>query len=64
MRDPKRIPKILKELETFWLTNPDLRLCQIVINWGYYYLEDEHFIEILKKHGDEELAPRTNSQSD
>jgi hypothetical protein len=32
MRDPARISPLLKELEAYWLENPDLRLGQIVVN--------------------------------
>jgi len=34
MRDPKRIPRILKELERIWKDAPDLRFCQLMINLG------------------------------
>ena len=38
MRDPKRIPKVLKAIERYWELHPDLRLGQIVSNahstWG------------------------------
>jgi uncharacterized protein YihD (DUF1040 family) len=30
MRDPKRIPRMLKLLEVVWVANPDLRLTQLV----------------------------------
>ncbi len=33
MRDPKRIKPLLRELEDYWLSNPDLRLCQIIGNF-------------------------------
>jgi len=51
MRDPKRIPKILKELRKIWEENPDLRLGQLLLNLGFdfYYLEDDVLIESLKK---------------
>lgn len=32
MRDPDRIPKILKRLETIWGKHSDLRLGQIFVN--------------------------------
>ena len=28
MRDPKRIERIIKDIETIWKTQPDVRLCQ------------------------------------
>jgi uncharacterized protein YihD (DUF1040 family) len=31
-RDPKRIKRLLKHLERYWLARPDLRLAQIVVN--------------------------------
>jgi len=62
MRDPNRIPEILKELEKVWSKYPDLRLGQLIINLSYvkrrnsglnrenviYYEEDEDFLEFLK----------------
>ena len=51
MRNPKRIPVILRALKKYWLANPDLRLGQIVVslNFGHdpFYMEDELFIERL-----------------
>lgn len=32
MRDPKRIDVLLKEIETIWKANPDLRLMQLLLN--------------------------------
>ncbi len=62
MRDPKRIPRILKLLEKIWLDNPDLRLAQLIVNCrptvaetcpDLYYLEDDDLItrfeEVYKK---------------
>ena len=59
MRDPKRIPIILKEIEKFWSKYPDLRLGQIITNCNtllsendnktdLFYLEDEKLIEGLQ----------------
>jgi len=31
MRDPTRIPRILRKLETAWTAAPDLRLCQLAV---------------------------------
>ncbi len=36
MRDPKRIGKILKELEKVWKTYPDQRLGQILENYVFF----------------------------
>jgi hypothetical protein len=56
MRDPKRIPKIIKRLEKLWKANPELRLGQMVGNaFSYpahndpYYVEDEEFITKIEK---------------
>jgi len=59
MRDPKRIPKILKRLQKVWNKNPDLRLAQLLGNvWrgDPYYVEDEKFITEI-----EELYKRIDS---
>ncbi|MCK9369520.1 hypothetical protein M0R04_06405 [Candidatus Dojkabacteria bacterium] len=51
MRDPKRIPKIIKRLEKIWKKLPDLRIGQLIENVfrgnGYYY-EDDEYIQILE----------------
>ena len=57
MRNPDRIPEILKELEEFWKQNPDWRLGQIIVNLNYeimggndpFYLEDKDLLELLKQ---------------
>jgi len=46
LRDPKRIPKICQLLEKFWLTQPDWRLCQSIINitgerGDLWFIEDD-----------------------
>jgi len=56
MRNPERIPEVLKELEKFWKQVPDWRLGQVISNLNYeitgnndpFYLEDEHLLQILK----------------
>jgi len=52
MRNPKRIPKILKEIEKIWKKNPDLRFCQLIQNpFGIediYHVEDKLLIQKLK----------------
>ena len=56
MRDPNRIPKVLKELEKIWAQTPDLRLGQLLINAtmtkagemaDFYYMEDNDLLEKL-----------------
>ena len=57
MRNPERIPKILKELENFWEQNPDWRLGQVISNLSYelmgnndpFYMEDKDLLELLKQ---------------
>ena len=56
MRDCKRIPKILKELERIWNKHPDLRFGQLIINigispdsLGFWNLEDDNILNQLKK---------------
>lgn len=45
-RDPKRINRIIEILRAKWLTNPDLRLCQLITNSiGIFKAEDLFFIE-------------------
>lgn len=57
MRNPERIPEVLKELEKFWKQNPDLRLGQIIANLNYeimenndpFYIEDIDLLELLRQ---------------
>lgn len=51
MRDPKRIDAVLSELEKYWKTHPDLRLGQIVCNFGRmlgynepFFVEDDKML--------------------
>jgi uncharacterized protein YihD (DUF1040 family) len=55
MRDPKRIPHVLRMLEVYWETHPDLRLGQIILNATSraehpepFYIEDEVLRDALK----------------
>ena len=56
MRNPERIPEILKELQEFWKQVPDWRLGQIISNCSYelmgnndpFYLEDKDLLQVLK----------------
>ena len=56
MRNPERIPKIIKELEEFWKQNPNWRLGQVISNLSYelmanndpFYMEDSNLLELLK----------------
>lgn len=55
MRDPKRIPIILAELQKIWEKQPDLRLGQLIFNAGFsndaplFYCEDESLMESLRE---------------
>jgi len=52
MRDPKRIPKVLKEIQEIWETCPDLRLGQLlgnVFGQEQYIVEDDDVITYLRK---------------
>lgn len=56
MRDPKRIPELLSLLGQYWNQFPDLRLGQMLVNFGIdYFTEDQRFIEKLqlRLYGDE-----------
>ena len=56
MRNPERIPEVLKELEKFWEQVPDWRLGQVISNFSYelmgnndpFYMEDTDLLELLK----------------
>ena len=57
MRNPDRIPEVLKELEEFWKQVPDWRLGQVISNFSYelmanndpFYMEDKDLLEMLKQ---------------
>jgi len=66
MRNPNRIPKVLKLLEQEWLKNPDLRFFQFVealkfklpnemegVSRDFFYTEDDNLIDVLT---DEEIG--------
>lgn len=58
MRDPKRIPEVLKILEKIWAENPDLRLGQLICNVipesSLYYIEDRDLAYTLQKYYENE----------
>ena len=59
MRDPNRIPELLRIISKVWYTNPDLRLGQLILNGcptdaGLYYMEDEDLLKNLKRVYEEE----------
>ncbi len=48
MRDPDRIPEVLRMLETAWKQSPDLRLGQLIVcasTLGNKYSIDPFYIE-------------------
>ena len=56
MRDPKRIPEILKLLQECWENVPDWRFGQLIENVKRYigsadlfYIEDDKFVQYLKE---------------
>ena len=56
MRDPKRIPEILKLLQECWENVPDWRFGQLIENLKRYigstdlfYIEDDRFVQYLKE---------------
>lgn len=57
MRNPERIPEVLKELEEFWKQVPNWRLGQVISNLSYeimgrndpFYMEDTDLLELLKQ---------------
>lgn len=55
MRDPKRIDLVLAEVKKYWEKHPDLRLGQILCNFGRevgmfepFYLEDGVLLQLLQ----------------
>ena len=52
MRDPKRIPGVLKVVKHFWARNPDMRLGQLlwyIAGKDPFYIEDDDLIRHVKK---------------
>jgi uncharacterized protein YihD (DUF1040 family) len=59
MRDPARIEIVVRTLKAVWMNEPDLRLCQLLVNAAeaaghkditkseIFYLEDEDLLEGL-----------------
>ena len=56
MRDPKRIPRIIKKLEKVWKNHPDWRLGQLVSNLlgagiqDVFHPEDSVWEDLLDHH--------------
>ena len=55
MRDPKRIPGILHDVQRVWEAFPDMRLGQLLLNVAadpaLYYLEDDELVHRLLEFG-------------
>lgn len=53
MRDIRRIPRMMELLEKIWVTNPDLRITQIIGTCfepgDLYYIEDDVLEKKLKE---------------
>lgn len=55
MRDPNRIPIILKQLEKVWSREPDLRIGQLIVSLvnpeescsKIFFFEDDQLLEAL-----------------
>ena len=63
MRDPKRIPEVLAELERYWEKRPDLRFFQLLSSIpldnapkDLFFYEDDKFLERLKFLNEERKA--------
>ena len=64
MRDPKRIRPFLQVLATLWEKYSDMRFGQLVDNILYcrhagdslFYVEDDTFLELIKKYMEETNA--------
>jgi uncharacterized protein YihD (DUF1040 family) len=55
MRDPERINRIIERIRAIWLTQPDTRLTQLIMNAlnmnsDPYYVEDDLLEERLKQY--------------
>lgn len=63
VRNPKRIPEVLKELEEFWNNHSNWRLGQVMSNLSYellgdndpFFIEDERLLELLKLKNEKNL---------
>jgi uncharacterized protein YihD (DUF1040 family) len=71
MRDPSRIPVVLKALEEVWRSDPDLRLGQLLVNATnfsgrkvvspeIFYAEDDVMLKGLEKYRDIKAGKPTN----
>lgn len=55
MRDPKRIPIVLHDVQRVWEAFPDMRLGQLLLNVvndpALYYMEDDVLVHRLLEFG-------------
>ena len=65
MRDPKRIHRLVQQLETAWNTFPDMRLGQLIINItraastsDLWNLEDDQIEQLLADFTEQKVAPQ------
>jgi len=67
MRNPARIPLVLKAIEDIWKQAPDMRLGQLIGNVmegiALYYTEDDDFIEQMKMFYGYHLGTRKNTKT-
>lgn len=53
MRDPKRIPAVIRSLEAVWMAYPDMRLCQLLaaihVMDDPFYLEDDKLLVAIRQ---------------
>lgn len=52
MRDPKRIPIVLAEIQKFWENNPDWRFGQIIFNLfgagDHFHMPDDYTLKVFQ----------------
>ena len=65
MRDPNRIPEIIRDIEDIWKEHPDLRLIQLLmapeVGYRLFYVEDGELVRLLReKLGPEQSERRRN----
>ena len=66
MRDPKRIPEVLHDIQRVWEAFPDLRLGQLILNVipekQLYYMEDAELVHLLLDFGYSIAKERINGK--
>lgn len=71
MRNPDRIPLVLKEIQTIWEKYPDLRLTQLLLNpfplkdvHQLYNLEEEELLNGIKRLNEKQKQTRVFGNDD